>query len=111
MMTISDLADEEHREAMRNRLQLAAEHFSITLAGGLTFGWRNRASAAVPAESIANAGCACRWLMHSGPGETAGRETRMRQPFVVVRKPGGQRHTVHIERQQSTSVTRRRPVD
>ncbi|MGH3853828.1 MAG: aminoglycoside phosphotransferase [Pseudonocardiaceae bacterium] len=35
-------ADEAHREEMRRRLRLAAGHFSLTLAGEPTFGWRDR---------------------------------------------------------------------
>lgn len=35
-------ADETHREDMRSRLRLAADHFSLTLAGEPTFGWRDR---------------------------------------------------------------------
>lgn len=35
-------ADEAHRENMLSRLQLAAAHFSLTLTGEPTFGWRDR---------------------------------------------------------------------
>src|SRR2546423_9184458 len=35
-------ADEEHRERMRDRLRLAAEHFSLGLTSEPTYGWRDR---------------------------------------------------------------------
>ena len=50
-------ADEAHREDMWRRLQLAAEHFSLTLAGEPTFGWRDRTIG-----SRANGSNGGRWL-------------------------------------------------
>src|SRR5436305_1766076 len=35
-------ADRVHRAAMRARLRRAAEHFSVTPAGEVTFSWRDR---------------------------------------------------------------------